>query len=220
MPMPAFKMVRRIVLLGALALTGSLGTGAAAAQATWQKIGSTDGIDLERRSSPGTSFYELRATARTSAPPQAVLDAIWNGVFEDLPATVRKRQVIKRSEHELVFYDQIRAPLVSDRDYTLRFWRAEQPPAGQEAPAGSRWLLFETANTLGPPPVEGHVRVPLIRGAWAVSSDGSGGSVLIYTCYSEPGGSIPAWVARGPQKDQFLFDMRRALRRAAERTPR
>lgn len=218
--MPAFEIVRRNVLLGALAVVATLGGGAAAAESTWQKLGTTDGIDLERRSAPGTSFYELRATARTPAPPQAVLDAIWNGVFEELPATVRKRQVIKQSEHELVFYDQIRAPLVSDRDYTLRFWRADAPPPGQEAPAGSRWLLFETANTLGPPPIEGHVRVPLIRGAWAVSSDGSGGSVLIYTCYSEPGGSIPAWVARGPQKDQFLFDMRRALRRAVARAPR
>lgn len=214
------ERVRQAALAAALLVSGASLEGRAASAEPWQKLSSSEGIELERRPVGGTSFYELRATVHTSAPPQAVLDAIWSGVFEDLPPTVIKRQVLKQSEHELVFYDQIRAPLVSDRDYTLRMFRSDAAPPGGEAPASSRWLLFETANALGPPPISNHVRVPLIRGAWAVSPEGSGGSLLIYVCYSEPGGAIPAWVARGPQKDQFLVDVRRVLKRAAVRAHR
>jgi hypothetical protein len=33
-------------------------------------------------------------------------------------------------------------------------------------------------------------------------------------CYSDPGGSIPAFMARGAQQDQVMVDMHRALARA------
>lgn len=216
--MSALRRVGRAVVLVAIV---SLGSGAAA-DSGWKKIGDDGGISLERRQPDGMSFYELRATTRIAAPPEVVLDAIWSGVFGELPKSVRKREILKQSEHELVFYDQLSAPVVTDRDYTLRFWRATGTPPERAglAPADARWLLFETANSLGPPPLPRYVRVPVIRGAWAVSPDGSGGSLLTYVCYSDPGGSIPAWLARGAQKDQFLVDVRRIVQRSTERPKR
>ncbi|HEY1586490.1 MAG TPA: START domain-containing protein, partial [Polyangia bacterium] len=104
---------------------------------------------------------------------------------------------------ELVIYDQIRTPVVSDRDYTIVVRRRT---------AGARiWFECETANERGPAPVRGYVRIPTIAAGWYVESDGSGGTRLGYFAYSEVGGSVPAWMVRGAQADRSVADVVRMV---------
>ena len=46
-----------------------------------------------------------------------------------------------------------------------------------------------------------HVRMPVIRGGWILQPTATGGTHIVYTVLSEPGGSLPAFLARGAQVD-------------------
>lgn len=219
-------------LVGVLLAAGALAASAQAEEPFQPCANTADGITLERRAVPGSKFYEYRATTVATATPDVVLRSIWNGNTEQLPATVKQRTVLSTSDATMVFYDQIKTKVVSDRDYTLRFtWQRNAQTGVIEVP-------FATANELGPPPAPGHVRVPIIRGDWIIAPLGaqaansatpaaaSGESAtatatrITYLCYSEPGGSIPAFMARGAQQDQVLLDIRRIRERAQHPAPK
>ncbi len=213
---------RTEVRLALIAISLTVGLAAAHAQEPWQpcSAGASDGVTLERRAVPGSKFYEYRATARTAAPPEAVLHGIWYGVTEQIPAMVKLRKVLSTSDIAMVFYDQLTTKVVSDRDYTLRISWTRDPRTGViEVP-------FGTMNELGPPPAPGHVRVPIIRGDWIITPVAldspvaadrpASGAQITYLCYSEPGGSIPAFMARGAQQEQVLIDIRRILARSRQ----
>ena len=57
------------------------------------------------------------------------------------------------------------------------------------------------------------VRIPAIRGRWAVEPGDQGGSRLTYQSFSEPGGSIPAFMIHGAQLDQIVHDVETLLDR-------
>lgn len=225
----------RWVCLHFAGLVLALGASAQAEELFQLCTTTADGITLERRAVSGSKFYEYRATAVANATSDVVLRSIWNGVTEQLPATVKQRTVLSTSTSTMLFYDQIKTKVVSDRDYTLRFTWQRNPQTGViEVP-------FATANELGPPPAPGHVRVPTIRGDWiltplpaaaaeaarsAAAASGESAAAtatatrITYLCYSEPGGSIPAFMARGAQQDQVLLDIRRIIARAQHPAPK
>ena len=167
-----------------------------------------EGISVEKRAVPGSKFMEYRARASTSVQPQTVLRGLWSGLTEPPQGTVRKREVLRKTDTELVFYDQVKTPVVSDRDYTMRIQQSK------DEQSGTLFVRFQTANELGPPAASGFVRIPMVRGSWTIEAGEGGGAKLTYQCYSEPGGSIPAFMVRGAQQNQVVVDMRRILDRA------
>lgn len=178
------------------------------AEEAWKVQTTKDGLKLERRAVAGSSFYEYRMRTESPASPKAMIDGLWSGFSEDLPSAIAKREFLSRSDNELLVYDQIRAPVVSDRDMVLRIRRITH------ADTGVIELSFQTVEQGGPPPNPKHVRVTVVRGGWTIQPSPSGGSLLTYTCYSEPGGSVPALLVRGAQEDQVFVDVQRALKRA------
>jgi hypothetical protein len=168
----------------------------------WTTFATRDGVTYERRSVPGSHFHEYRATLAIAAPPPQTAQTVWTAIANSAPAAVKKRVVISRSSDELVVYEQIHTPVVSDREVTLRFRRVVN--------GDSFAISFETANDLGPPPTRGFVRLPVVRGKWALRPT-AGGTQVVYECYSEPGGSVPAFLVRGTQQSQVARDVERAL---------
>jgi hypothetical protein len=168
----------------------------------WSTFDTRDGATYQRRSVPGSKFHEYRATLGLNVPPADVARAVWSAITDSAPATVRRRDVLSRGNDELLVYEQIHTPVVSDRDVTLHFRRSVQGQGFE--------IAFETANQLGPPPAAGFVRLPVVRGKWTLTP-APGGTHVIYECYSEPGGSIPAFLVRGTQQSQVAHDVDRAL---------
>jgi len=196
-------MTRTIVALTALLVVSPL-----SAEEPWKQHATKDGLSLERRSVPDSKYYEYRIRTESPASPQAVLRGMWSGLGEDLPPSVMKRTFLSRAENEVVVYDQIKTPVVSDRDLALRIRRIVH------ADTGVIEVQFESANQFAPPSDSKYVRIPMVRGGWTIAPNAGGGSVLTYVCYSEPGGSIPAFLVRGAQQDQVFVDVKRILRRA------
>jgi hypothetical protein len=190
-----------------VAIAAFLSTSSIVAEEQWKLLTTKNGLNLERRPVAGSSFYEYRVKTESPASPKGVIDGMWSGFTEDLPAAIIKREFVSRAENELVVYDQIKAPIVSDRDMVLRIRKVARSNGVIE-------LSFQTTDQVGPPPNPKMVRIPMVRGGWTIEPTPSGGSALTYTCYSEPGGSVPAAFVRGAQEDQVFLDVQRILRRA------
>lgn len=167
------------------------------AEEPWKQYALKDGAEYQKRAVPGSKFYEYRATALVQSVPATVLERIWSGITNNVPATVKKREVLRHTDDEFLVYDRIKAPVVSDRDVTIVIRKQ-----GLE-------VKFESTDAQGPPPDPNHVRIPVVRGSWTLAPAPNGATQLSYQCYSEPGGSIPAWIARGAQQDQVVLDFER-----------
>ena len=161
-----------------------------------------DGIVISSRPGRSKGFFVTRFDTRSKQAPASLAERLWKGFLKHEPPVVERR-FIKRDKDELVFYDKVRTPVVSDRDYTMRITRTVD--------AGVHRIRFRTAPEFDPPPDPKYVRMPLVEGFWEVSPSADGGSVVRYEVYSEPGGSVPAFIIKEPQVNEALKDFRRAI---------
>jgi hypothetical protein len=187
------------------AMIGLWAGSALAADDGWKECGHKDGVIIEKRAVPGSRFVENRARGHIAMAPAAVLDHIWNGVPHEYPPTVTKRILVSQAPQEMVIYDQIHTPVVSDRDLTTRLHKVADPQKGIFE------IRFESASDVGPPPDSHYVRLTKVHGAWHIESDGGGGSNVSYQVYSEPGGSVPAFLVRGTLQDETLKELERVI---------
>ncbi len=171
----------------------------ASSREPWQQHKVKRGISVERRPVKGSPFFEYRASIAIPMAPAELIEDMWRTVADRPGPLVKKRQVLRKGDTEIVFYDQIQPPVVSDRNYTMRLRKVA---LGQDR----FQMIFETANELGPGPDPKHVRIPAIRGFWNLVPDPSGpGSALVtYQSFSEPGGAVPAFMIHGAQVDQTV----------------
>lgn len=190
-------MLRLLVLLTALP---------AAAQ-SWTKQEDKEGVLLETRDVPATGLEEIRVTTLHSASPERICTAVWGADTRTLESGFKKREVVAETTDERWTYERVSAPLARDRDYTIHVKRERISNEGC-------LVSFDAQNHKGPPPQQGVVRVPAIRGAWEVSRDTTGKTRIVYTVYSEPGGRVPAFLARGGQRSSALEWMKTILGRA------
>lgn len=181
--------------------------------AGWRPYATKEGITLQRRSVPGSGYYEHRAVVELPLAPAAAAEDVWRALRGGDMATLKHRDVLAESPTELILYDQIRTPVVSDRDYVIRVTRT------YDAARGSTAFRCISVADVGPPAAPGHVRIPIIRAGWLVEPTASAGTRLTYYAYSEPGGLITALLARSAQADRSMADilhMAHRLRRLAQ----
>jgi hypothetical protein len=181
----------------------------AASDEAWSSFKEKNGVTYEKRPVSGSKFYEYRGTTTVPVPLDKTVNAVWHGIVDAVPKTVAKRQILKKSDDEFLVYDQVKTPVVSDRDVTIVIKKVQRPDGWE--------VKFDSANQLGPPVNPSFVRIPMVRGEWLLQPAPGGGTKISYTCYSEPGGSIPAFLVRGAQQDQIVLDVERILERL--RTP-
>src|SRR5437763_836384 len=107
----------------ALLLFVTLAPTPAQAEEPFQEYARKNGIVFERRPVDGSRYQQYRASTLLSYAPQVVFDGIWAAVTGAVPATIKKRVVVSQTDREIVVYDQIKTPVVSDRDVTIRIVR-------------------------------------------------------------------------------------------------
>lgn len=168
----------------------------------WKFISDKDGVTIYRRQR--TRSNESKALGDIAASPEIV-----HAVLEDvdsypsfMPYTVECR-ILKREGDSLIAYQRISAPMVSDRDYTIRVRTTVKKTEGG-ATYFSRWV---TDNASGPPEKRGVVRVNLCEGSWLLEPTGPNSTHATYQIYSDSGGFIPSFIKNtaGPAGIRKLF---------------
>ena len=150
-----------------------------------------DGIHVRARIDQSLGQGETLATGRIDAP----VDKVWAALvaldrYQDYMPYMRQSRVVKRSAQHSWQYCRTDTPVVSDRDYTLRFTfkRGDQ---------STPWVIhFTQDNAAGPAPIAGVVRLSVVTGSWELKSvQGGRATQATYRLKTNPGGSVPLWLA-------------------------
>jgi hypothetical protein len=200
--------VRRVAQLLAVLL---LPTSPALADgpAQWHADGVSRGFQVERRDVPGSHFDELRLSIVSPLSLQRLCDAIYPPVVDTtLEGRFKKRELLREVGNERWTYEQISVPVISNRDYVMH------TKLNQAAPTGHCEVTFETTVDASRPPISGFVRLPVVRGHWDLTPTSDGRVNLRYEIFSEPGGGVPAFMARGSQKSTAIDFLQLILSRA------
>jgi len=169
----------------------------------WKFISDKDGVTIYRRQR--TLSKESKAIGNVAASTDLV-----NAVLEDvesytsfMPYTVECR-LLKREGNMIVAYQRISAPMVSDRDYTIRVHINVKKAQGGTI-YSSHWV---TDNPAGPPEKRGVIRVNLCEGSWLLEPSGPNSTHATYHIYTDSGGLIPSFIKEqaGPAGIRKLFD--------------
>ena len=196
-------------LAAIVVFAGMPGVARADASPAWHFDGMYDGVQVERRDVPSSSFDELRLSIVSSSDMQRLCDAIYPSTLSAKPERRFKKQVLLReTPTERWTYEQVSVPVVSDRDYVMHV-TLEQP-----ASSGHCSIAFQTEEDPAHPPVPGFVRIPVIRGHWDVFPVAPGKLSVQYRIFSEPGGGVPAFLARTGQRSAAVDFMKIILARA------
>jgi hypothetical protein len=183
---------------------------ASADEPKWRDDGSVGGMRVELREVTGSEFEEIRVTTTSVYPLERLCEVIFGkGAPAQDEGSFKKREVIKETATERWTYEQISLPLVSDRDYVLHV-KIEQPPD-----TGRCEISFQSYEDPAYPPTSDHVRMASVRGYWTLTPTEDGEVKIVYEVFSDPGGSVPAFLSRGSQRDAAVDFLGTILKRAA-----
>ncbi|PTS84291.1 hypothetical protein DBR00_10220 [Pseudomonas sp. HMWF032] len=175
--------MRALVLsLGLLFLSGSL-------QAEpWKLVKDEAGIQVYLKPDNGSDFHVFRAVTRMRSTLDRLI-ALQNDVVQAcawMHACNQQRLLAQEGNVSWV-YSQFSAPWpIKPRDSIVR--------VTTEVEAGGRVLRILQGDTEYLPRSEGVVRVSKVDGFWQFTAQGESVEV-IYQVSSDPGGSVPAWLA-------------------------
>lgn len=134
-----------------------------AASGAWQPVDGVKGFKLFQRDT-GEATREMLALAVIEAPPYVVKNAVddFEAKTGRMPFMAEVR-VLARDEASALVYNRTSAPLVADRDYTIRVTDDSFVRPDGETVYVQRW---HAANDQGPDMKPGVVRVSRAEGYW------------------------------------------------------
>ncbi len=167
------------------------------AQENWKLQKDKDNIKVYTKKMEG---YDLKASKvisvlETTIPQLVAVLMDADNFYKVIPTSKSSKLLKKFSDSERVYYVRTDAPWpANDRDgiYSLKF---SQNPNSK--------VVLVTIGCLPNliPKSEGYVRVPASEGFWQFTSLSKGKVEVIYQNVSDPGGSVPAWLANSSVVD-------------------
>ena len=182
------SLLLAVIFLALLAISG------------WEVV-STDGPKVVERRARGDGFIEVRVSTVTDIRPIHVANAFW---ARRTPASkaIKKYELIRQDDVEKIVYQQLRLPIVKDRDYTVRIERYT------DAAAGLYQFNSKCRSDLGPPPNDEHVRVTDCTAQYSVELGADGRTHVTYTAFANAAGRLPIWIvnALAPKAASEVLD--------------
>ena len=174
----------------------------------WRHSNTTDNVRVYVRDVPDSAVREVKSTSLIPAKPERVFEVLLDldNYVHFMPYVEEARRLEKIDEHSFYGYQRLNPPLVSRRDYTLRYTVSADPENNHYR------LSWDEAPDKGPQPIRGVVRLEICQGWWSLEADNGGKATrATYWLYTHPGGSIPAWIANRANTSS-LPELHRALR--------
>ncbi|GAA4871651.1 START domain-containing protein [Ferrimonas pelagia] len=163
------------------------------------------------RQVPGTAVKEVKLEAVINAP----IEQVWTTIstvdrYPDFMPYVDAIEITAQESSERAYvYHKVDPPLVSQRDYTLLIVNEFDEQTGEY------YRYWTQMNQFGPEPKRGVVRLEICDGSWALSPREDGRTDVVYWVYTDPGGSIPAWLAN-KANTIGLYDILKAVEKRAQ----
>ena len=150
------------------------------------------GFAVYTREISGSDVKEVKAVGQIDAPPAKCLEVVTDYEHQvgNMPY-IEDQAVFSRTDKEVVFWALGNFPMVSKRDWILKSKLEKNLPGGVYRAA---WTPTEVPNA--PPPEDGVVRLKVNTGSWTFEPlDGGKRSMGTYQLLTDPGGSIPKFIA-------------------------
>jgi hypothetical protein len=177
----------------------------------WSEVDEDDGIKLEARDVKNTSHRELRVTTTTKHSPEALCAAAFgDGSFDSKEPTLKARKLLAKGDNELVIYDQLATPVVSDRDVVLKVRR-------EQGSDGSCRVFIDAISRDDIPAAKGFVRIDWLKGSWLFAPKGNGETAVTYTIFTDPKSSMPRMMIEPPRRKIAFGWVKLVLERAAKK---
>ncbi len=205
-------------LLTAAVLVVAAVAGAGQAHADeWKEVAKTDvggrPIVVYARDRAGSDVKEVRGVGSFDAPAWVVKNVIDDVAhYQDFMPYTETSKVVTKGDGFIVSYQRLSVPLADDRDYTIKIFDESKEDAAGKVVWKNRW---SEANKLGPAVIDGVVRVPVNEGYWQLEDlDGGKRTKATYYVYTNPGGSMPAFLVNAAN-EQAIPDLYKAVAKAA-----
>lgn len=200
-------MSRRVRLL--LSVVAMLGLAQVQA-AEWRMVKDEEGIRVYLQSVAGSSYQAFRGVTRMRADMSKILALQENVSAACVWIHACIEQKLLKQQGDLSWtYTRFYSPWpVKPRDSVL------QITTQRGADGSVTRILRGVADYL--PAQPGFVRVSKVEGQWILTPQEGGEVEVVYQLYSEPGGSVPSWLANSFVVDA-PFNTLQALRQLAER---
>ncbi|MDG2335026.1 MAG: START domain-containing protein [Myxococcota bacterium] len=171
-----------------------------------------DGVRVEAEGAEGRLLPILIGTTRIAASPEQV--ASWiraTHTHESWMHNCEEAWVVRRDKGVVVGYSRIGSPWpVSDRDVVTTTKRSDLED-------GRILIEFQSIDDDSVPRPRGSVRMKNLKGSYELTPV-EGGTAVVYTVDSDPGGNLPGWLVRDASKDLPLQTLKK-LRSRAESGP-
>ncbi|EZI28972.1 START domain-containing protein [Pseudomonas extremaustralis] len=184
---------------------------AATAQAEdWQVAKDEDGIKVSLSEIAGSKYKAYRGVTVIKAPIAKI-----QALQEDAVGACswihecKSQKLLKAQGDKSWTYTQFKAPFpVTDRDSILEI------TTSKAADGTVTRTLLEVPTYQ--PEVKGYVRVAQVNGFWKLVPKGDNQTEVTYQVHTEPGGSVPSWLANKFVVDA-PFNTLKALKERAEK---
>lgn len=151
---------------------------------------------LSAREVKDSVFREYRVDSVQPYSVAQLCDGVFELATEGSAKEIKQHKLLRESADVRVMYEQVSYPVVSTRDYAMTVARDPRVEGGRCR------VRFRVTNGADAPPVpKDVVRVEKIYGQWEFAPRPDGQSDVSYRIYSEPAGSVPAFIVHGAQKD-------------------
>jgi hypothetical protein len=177
----------------------------------FKHVGGKNGVEVYRQMN--SPVIDLLAEGDIEAPPSVVRDVVLDYAnASKVTDNVGESRVLQKSDREIIVYQRLKLPIISDRDFTLRAtWGARGPLL---------MTRFAVDNSRGPRENGGVVRLSTLQGGWELEPIRGGTATHArYRVQIDLAGSVPKWMVSGGAAKNLpkLFDGVR--RQAKERIP-
>jgi hypothetical protein len=173
-------MIQWLALLPLLVANGTPG---------YKHVGGKHGVEVFRQEKSPT--IDLIAVGDIDASPARVRAVLLDyGNARALTDHLAESRVLATKPREIMVYQRLKLPIVSDRDYTMRSQWGER--------GDMLWTRFAVDNSQGPAQRHGTVRVSTLSGGWDLTPIRDGMAThAVYRVRIDLAGSIPQWMVSG-----------------------
>ena len=151
---------------------------------------------LSGRDVKDSVYREYRIDSVQPFSVEQLCTNVWAVATSGKATGIKAHKIVRESGELRVQYEQISYPVVSERDYAMSVMRDSKLEGGK-----CRIRFRVTNGADAPPTPKNFVRIETLYGSWEFSPRADGKSDVAYRIFSEPAGSIPAFVVHGAQRD-------------------